>query len=225
MMSSDPSRQPPSQTVARTISHWASRLAIHINRLANWIARHWLLLANLAVGVLYNALPAAPPILMKAGHLRIASLVYRSYSLLCHQLPERSFFLFGPRLTYSLVELERLMGRNVPLRYVGDPSIGYKTAICQRDVATYLAWLLLGIAFAVTGRRWRPISIRTFVLLSVPIAVDGLGQFAGLWHSTVWSRVITGGLFGAAMVLLAYPYIELGMSEVRRTTQNDALGT
>ncbi len=30
-------------------------------------------------------------------------------------------------------------------------------------------------------------------------------------------RVITGGLFGLATVWLAYPYLEMGMEEVRRT--------
>ncbi len=198
---------------------WAAPLVLGINQLVNSIARHWLLLANVTVGVIYNGLPIAAPVLMRAGHTRLANLLYRGYSLLCHQLPERSFFLFGPQVAYSLDELGHLLDGSVPLRYVGDPSIGYKVAVCQRDIATYLTWLIMGVVFAFTRRHWRPISIRAFIALCVPMALDGIGQLVGLWQSTVWSRVTTGALFGAALVLLAYPYIEQGMSDVRRVTE------
>ncbi len=67
-------------------------------------------------------------------------------------------------------------------------------------------------------RRLRPLSVRQFLLLIVPMAVDGGGQFIGLWSSTWLTRVITGALFGVACIGLTYPYLEQGMREVRAET-------
>jgi uncharacterized membrane protein len=175
-------------------------------------------MVNAVIG-LWVALPALAPLLMETGHPRVAQLIYTLFSPLCHQLPERSFFLFGPRLAYTLVNLERLLGTEVPLRYNGSPALGYKIAVCERDNAVYVAALLAGVLFALVRRRLRPLSIRSFLLLCVPMTVDGLGQLFGFWDSTWWSRVLTGGLFGAACVWLAYPYIERGMNEVLEVMQ------
>ena len=110
----------------------------------------------------------------------------------------------------------------MPLRYVGSPALGYKVAVCERDTAVYLALLLAGMAFALLRRRLRPLPIRIFALLCLPIVADGLGQLIGLWVSSWWSRVASGTLFGIACVWLAYPYIEAGMKEVLETLGNPA---
>jgi hypothetical protein len=68
----------------------------------------------------------------------------------------------------------------------------------------------------------RPLSIRAFLFLSAPMAVDGLGQLVGLWESTWWSRVISGALFGIACVWLAYPHVEAGMADVERVLSKEA---
>ena len=69
------------------------------------IARHWLLLINAAVAV-YLFLPLAAPVLVNAGYERPARVIYSIYSFACHQLPERSYFLFGEEPLYSLSALE-----------------------------------------------------------------------------------------------------------------------
>jgi len=202
---------------------WTDRLVTVLNRIVYAVAKHWLLMAN-AVIALYAALPALPPILMAAGHESAARLIYTLFQPLCHQLPERSFFLFGPQFTYTLEELKHLIGPSVPLRYVGSPALGYKMAICQRDVAIFSAMLLAGLAFALVRGRLQPLSIRAFVVLCIPIAFDGLGQLVALWESTWWSRVLSGALFGVACVWLAYPYIESGMGDVLRVTERELGG-
>jgi uncharacterized membrane protein len=157
---------------------------------------------------------------MATGHTEAATLVYTLFSPLCHQLPERSFFLFGPQLTYTLQELEDLTGGSVPLRYIGSPTVGYKMAICQRDVAIHVSIWLSGLLFALVRRRLRPMSLLTFAVLCVPMFLDGLGQLLGLWQSPWWTRVLTGVLFGTACVWLSYPYIEAGMRDVRSITES-----
>ena len=198
----------------------APRIASLLNSTVHTVARHWLLLAN-AVMALYTALPILAPVLMARGFTQAAQFVHTCFRLFCHQLPERSFFLFGPQLTYTLGELERVIGSNVPLRYVGDPALGYKTAVCQRDLATYLATLFAGLVFALVRRRLRPLPVRAFVLLCAPMALDGFGQLLMLWDSTWWSRAGSGALFGAACVWLAYPYIEAGMTDVLHVIEKE----
>ncbi len=196
------------------------RLTAFLNRIVHVVAKHWLLIVN-SVMTLQASLPLVPPVLMATGHVSAARLIYRLFQPLCHQLPERSFFLYGPQFSYSLDELERLIGPSVPLRYIGDLSLGYKMAVCQRDIATYLAILLAGLAFIPLRHRLKPLPLRAFLLSCIPMAIDGFGQLFGFWESTWWSRVTSGALFGAACVWLAYPYVEAGMRDVLRVISSD----
>jgi len=195
---------------------WVARIANSLPRLVRVVARHWLLLANIVLG-LQAIVPILAPAFMRHGIVQAGRLLYTLYSPLCHQLPERSFFLFGRQLTYSLAELESWLGPQVPLRYIGDSVLGYKTTVCQRDIATYAAMWVAGLAFVALRGHLRPLSLRIFALLSAPIAIDGFGQLLGLWESSVLSRVFTGGLFGLACIWLACPIIEAGMKDVVRS--------
>ena len=203
------------------LGRWAVRIAGFLPPFVNGIAKHWLLIANTALG-LVALVPVAAPALMASGQARLGQLLYALYWLLCHQLPERSFFLFGPQLAYTLQELERLLGTEVPLRYIGNPAIGYKVAVCQRDLATYAAMWLAGLAFIPLRQRLRPLSFKLFALLCLPLAMDGFGQLFGLWDSTPWRRVVTGALFGVACIWISYPHIEAGMKSVINATHDTA---
>ena len=80
-------------------------LARRVDGVVIWIARHWLALFN-SVVALYLFLPILAPALASAGLTTPASLLYSAYSFTCHQLPERSYFLFGEKPLYSLSALE-----------------------------------------------------------------------------------------------------------------------
>jgi uncharacterized membrane protein len=49
------------------------------------------------------------------------------------------------------------------------------------------------------------------------LGIDGLAQLFGFYESTWQLRTITGSLFGIATVWFAYPHLEAGMAEIRRT--------
>ncbi|MHB0857722.1 MAG: DUF2085 domain-containing protein [Anaerolineae bacterium] len=197
-----------------TSDPWARRITFTLTHVIKFIGGHWLLMANVAL-LLYIGIPVLAPVLMQAGHEGAAGLIYAIFKPLCHQLPERSFFLFGQQAVYSLDELVHVhAGAEVPLRYIGAPGVGFKMAVCQRDVALYGAMLLGGIVFHWFRERVSPLRIKQFVALALPMAVDGTGQLVGLWVSTWQSRVVTGALFGLACVWLAYPYLQRGMSEI-----------
>ncbi len=198
---------------------WTQRINRWVTGLAHWLSLHWLLMFNLAMA-LWAGVPFLPPTLAQTGHLRAARLLYWLLQPVCHQMPERSFFLFGERWTYSYDQLSQLLGGStVPQRWIGQLGIGFKTAVCQRDVAIYGFALLAGLVFGLVRRRLKPLPLKAFGLLILPMAIDGLGQLVGLWTSTPESRLVTGGLFGIACVWLAFPYLERGMVEVRQETE------
>jgi uncharacterized membrane protein len=184
------------------------------------MSRHWLAVFNLFMGI-YVLLPFLAPILMVTRVPWAGQLLYYVYRPLCHQLPERSFFLFGPNATYTLDELWTL-GLISPTddlaarqRFVGSPQIGYKLGFCQRDIALYGGLFLAGLVFGLVRRRVRPLSFLAYLLCLVPMAIDGGLQLFTAYESTPFLRVLTGGLVGVFSVWLLYPNLETAFAEIR----------
>jgi uncharacterized membrane protein len=217
------------------------------DRFSFWIAKRYLIVLNLFM-FLYVGLPALAPVLMKVGAPIPARVLYKMYSPLCHQFGFRSFFLFGEQPYYPLAEagvkdvitFEQATGlqnlddptsvtRFDARSFVGNETMGYKIALCERDVAIYVAMLLFGIVFALTGRRIKSLHWMLWILIGLgPIGLDGFSQlfsqFNWAWfasilpyrESTPFLRVLTGCLFGLATAWFAYPSIEESMNETRQ---------
>ena len=184
--------EPASKSVPRGMTATRMRgrgrdLVLLLNRFILWIANHWLLLLNSAVG-LYVGLPVLAPLLMARGQTTLSNVIYFAYRFVfrCHQMPSRSFFIAG-----------------------------HQMAMCQRDMAIYGSIFIAGLGFNLVRRRLKPLSWQSFVVLIAPMAVDGTLQLLGVLESTPLRRLITGGLFGLACVLLAFPYLEEGFQEIR----------
>ena len=206
-----------------------------------WLSRHYLAVLNVFV-IIYLGLPFLAPVLMKLGLTGPASLIYRGYGLVCHQLAFRSYFLFGEQAVYprEIVGLDGIKSFNeatglsegssperlqISRSYVGDENVGYKIALCQRDVAIYGSILLYGVLFAVLCRRLKPLPWYLWILIGiVPIALDGMSQLLSqpplsLWtfrESTPFFRTLTGFLFGFMTAWFGYPMVEQTMSETRK---------
>jgi uncharacterized membrane protein len=211
-----------------------------------WISKHYLALMNVII-LIYVGLPFLAPVLMEAGVSAPARLVYTIYSPLCHQFGFRSFYLYGEQAYYPLREagltgvsdFENATGivglhdpndfsRLAARQYVGNDVIGYKVALCERDVAIYGAILLFGVLFGLTGRRFPQLHWLFWIVLGLgPIGLDGFSQlfsqfdwnFLATWlpyrESTPFLRVLTGSMFGFLTAWFAYPNIEESMSETR----------
>lgn len=182
-----------------------------VERSVNGVSRHWLGVANLLF-LLYVGLPFLAPVLMHVGAEAPARIIYLVYRQACHQLPERSYFLFGDSPIYSLDTLPQEGVANAGLfvrrSYIGDAEHGYKVAICERDVAIYGAMFLMGLLFALRRQRMKALDWRLYLLFFVlPMAVDGLTQLVGLRSSDWLLRTITGALFGIGTVWFVYPYL------------------
>ncbi|MGI9147946.1 MAG: DUF2085 domain-containing protein [Chloroflexota bacterium] len=166
--------------------------------------RHWLLALNLAL-VVFLAGALAAPVLAALGWTSAADGVYAAYHLTCHQWAFRSFFLFGPQTAYSQQQLAD-MGLD-PFRVLGGPSLGWKMAFCERDLAIYIGLIAVGLVF--TRRRgMRPTGFGLYGTLVLPMALDGFTQLFG-WRESTWElRVLTGLLFGLASAWLVLPRID-----------------
>jgi uncharacterized membrane protein len=221
------------------------RIAGAVDRLAAWIARHWLAIFNILVA-LFVAMPFLAPVLTQMGSTAACEpcraagrLIYIIYSPTCHQLPERSYFLFGPQRTYTVEELEAAgvipAGSNIlqreMLRAAGTPGTGYKVALCERDLAIFgsllLGGLIFGAARRVCRRRGREVPrlpVWAYVAALAPMLLDGGTQLFGLRESNWLLRSITGALFGLATVWLAYPYIDAAMADVTSANQQKQAG-
>ncbi len=217
------------------------------DRISFWIAKRYLLILNLFV-LIYVGLPFLAPTFMKLGLELPAQVLYRVYKPLCHQFGFRSFFLYGEQPFYPLAEanlagyktfeeatgisgvddpysLTRFDARN----YIGSETVGYKVALCERDVAIYIAILIFGIIFGLTGRRFKSLHWILWLLLGIaPIGLDGFSQLFSQFNwdwlnvlvpyreSTPLLRTLTGTLFGFFTAWFAYPNIEESMSETRQ---------
>ncbi len=206
----------------RPVTGPARTLVISLDKLIFQLAKHWLLVFNLVTGI-YAGLPFLAPALMFWGLTSWGRAIYTLYIPACHQLPWRSFFLFGAQPTYSYQALQNAVGPDGLLtlwearRFYGTPALGYKLAYCERDTAIYTAIFLAGLLFTLLRHRLKPLPWALCFLSLLPMAIDGTGQLLGLWESAPLARVITGGLFGTACVWLTYPYLEEGMNDVKRT--------
>lgn len=206
-----------------------------------WISRHYMFLFNLFVSF-YLGLALLAPVLMRVGLPAPAAVIYRVYSNMCHQLAYRSVFIFGEQAFYpraaagvsGLLTYEQATGNGegstydeilTARNYRGDERVGYKIALCQRDLAIYGGILLFGLLFSLSRNRLPPIPWYVWILLGiVPIGLDGLSQlisqpplsFIPFRESTPFLRLLTGGLFGFFTAWFGYPMVEQTMSETRQ---------
>lgn len=203
------------------VTGWRRDVVIWLDSRIYGLAKHWLALFNILMGF-YVLLPLLAPTLMAGGAPQAGRLIYVVYKPACHQLPERSFYLFGPQITYTLDELQSLglLSEDddifIRQRFVGAPGIGYKMALCQRDMALYGGMLVAGLLFGLVRKRLRPLKLWVFGLCLLPMAVDGVTQMLLFRESTWPLRVLTGGLVGVAAVWLLYPHLESAFADIRR---------
>ena len=212
-------------------------IVVIADRFVFWLTKHWLAVFN-TLAFLYVGLPILAPALMALGAEVPARVIYTIYSPLCNQLPQRSWFLFGPQLAYSLPELAQWIGGDALAGawahgFVGHETLGYKVALCQRCTAIYGGILLFGLLYVLVRRRVRPLSWWAYLILGiVPMMLDGGVQFVSYALALFWPegpvvphettpalRTITGALFGLATVWLSYPIVQETMDEFRETLQ------
>ena len=202
-----------------------------------WLSRHYLAIFNIVIFI-YLAIPFLAPVLMKVGADAPAGVIYKAYSFVCHQLAFRSWFLFGEQAVYPRAEagiagvmsFQQATGMDggdllAARAFVGNEQLGYKVALCERDVAIYGGILLFGILYAVLNRRIKSIHWAIWIIFGIlPIALDGVSQLISqppislipFRESTPMLRTLTGFLFGFLTAWFGYPFVEESMKENRK---------
>ena len=135
---------------------------------------------GIALGVVlaWVAAIVAPPFLITNGLEGLATQIYTFYSFICHQKPERSFYV-----------------------------LGYQFAVCSRCFGVYFG-LLAGIATFPLWRivdDVQPLPRLWLFWSLVPIGIDWLLGVFGTWENTFASRFITGLILGFACAVFVVP--------------------
>jgi len=126
------------------------------------------------------ALILVAPIAAAGGHTAVAFAIYRAFGTLCHQIPERSYFIDG-----------------------------HKLAVCSRCTGIYAGFaftlLLYPLLRSLRNTSTPPRSL--LILAALPLAIDFSLTFCGIWENTHTSRLLTGLLLGSVAVFYVMPGI------------------
>lgn len=172
------------------------------DRFMEKFSQRWILFTSLLIG-LYVGLPFLAPVFMHLGWAGPGKAIYFVYSLLCHQLPERSYFLFGNHVSYSIPEIQAVWqgaDKFLTLRkFIGNPEMGWKVAWSDRMVSMFTSLLPFGLLWSVLPKRIRRIPWWGLILFLLPMAIDGgthmISDFAGIGNgfrdSNLWLAALT----------------------------------
>jgi uncharacterized membrane protein len=154
----------------------------------------WLTSALAAVSIL--VLIVGAPLAAARGYSGAAVVLYKAFTVLCHQLPERSYFIAE-----------------------------HKLAVCARCAGLYggfaLALLLYPLIRPLRTVEWP--RREWLILATLPVAIDFGLTFLGVWENTHTSRLLTGLLVGGASVFYVMPGLMELTSRMTRNTEQTSL--
>ena len=182
---------PPSVAASPLTS---SPLANRVDQLLCQGGRHWLALLLIPM-LVFVTLPFLAPVAMHWGWEGFGQLLYMVYSPFCHQLPQRSFFFIGEKLTYTLPEILKIFPYNDAWQlrhFIGTEAMGYKVAWSDRMVSFYFMTPVFAVIYPLMqrfGRKLKPIPFWLMLLTLAPITLDGMTHL----FSDVLYGISTGG--------------------------------
>jgi uncharacterized membrane protein len=138
----------------------------------------WALSATVAVSLF--GLIFVAPVAASGGHSTIARGIYGAFAALCHQIPERSYFIDG-----------------------------YQFAVCARCTGVYGGFTLMLLLYPLISSLKNTVTPpRSWLILAtIPLAIDVGLNVLGIWQNTHTSRLLTGALLGGVAVFYVMPGI------------------
>ena len=165
-----------------------------VGGILRWIAQQWLVLLNMVLGLIVGG-AFLVPILYYFGMPDLGQQLFMAYHTICEQIPSHSYFL-----------------------------LGYQLGLCARNLAIYSSFLIGSLAFHALRRWLPPLDWRLWLLLLVPMALDGGAQLVG-WRESTWElRTLTGVLFGLACCWFVLPRLEQMMCDRSSSEQASMSG-
>jgi len=144
----------------------------------NFLIQHWATMITCALGILVFA-ALSVPFLSYLGLDGISKQIFFALHMVCAQIPSHSFYIFGHQL-----------------------------GMCARNFSIYASMFVGSLIFVLSKKRIPGIPCCLWILMILPIAIDGTTQMIGLRESTWELRVLTGTLFGLGNVWFALPLIQ-----------------
>jgi len=144
----------------------------------NFLIDHWATLITCVLGILVFA-ALSVPFLSYFGLDGISKQIFFALHLVCAQIPSHSFYIFGHQL-----------------------------GMCARNFSIYASMFIGSLIFVLSKKRIPGIPWWFWILMILPMALDGTTQMFGLRESTWELRVLTGTLFGLGNVWFALPLIQ-----------------
>ncbi len=154
-----------------------------VERAGNFLMEQWATVLTVILGALVF-IALSIPFLSYFGLDAIAKPLFYSLHYVCAQIPSHSFYIFGHQL-----------------------------GMCERNFSIYTSMFLGSLLFTLTKKRLPGIPWWLWILLILPMAIDGTTQMFGLRESTWMLRVVTGTLFGLGNVWFALPFMQKTLVE------------
>jgi uncharacterized membrane protein len=147
-------------------------------RLGVLLLRYW---AHVLTGVfgLIVLIALLIPFLSYFGLDVVAKPLFFALHAICAQIPSHSFYILGHQL-----------------------------GLCVRNLFIYGSMFLGGLIFVISKKGFPGIPWWVWVLMALPMALDGVTQMFG-WRESTWElRMITGALFGLGTVWFTLPFVQ-----------------
>ena len=152
-------------------------------RFGEFLLNYWAHIITAVLGLLV-ATALSIPFLSYFGLDAIAKPLFFSLHFVCAQIPSHSFYIFGHQL-----------------------------GLCARNFSIYTSMFIGSLIFVLSKKRLPGIPWWIWVLMILPMAIDGITQMFGLRESTWVLRVITGTLFGLGNIWFVLPFIQKTLDE------------
>lgn len=176
------------------------------------LSNYWLGIFFAAYG-LWVLTPFFAPLFMHIGWMGAGKPIYFIYSFFCHQLPERSFFLFGEKTMYSLSEIQSAWQNTInPMilrQFIGNENMGWKIAWSDRMISFYTSIWFFAAAWSLLRRKIKPLSLLGFALFLFPLVLDGgahaISDLAGIGQgfrdTNQWLAAITNSALPSSFLI------------------------
>ncbi len=170
------------------------------------LLRNWFAVLSILYGA-FVVLPFLAPVFMKFGLDQWGNAIYWMYSFVCHQLPQRSWFLFGAQPSYSLTAIQAAwQNTNDPMilrQFIGNAEMGWKVAWSDRMFSMYGGVLFFAWIWYLLHKRISELPLWGFILLALPMFLDGVSHMIsdlagigqGFRESNIWLAQLTQNAF------------------------------
>ena len=148
------------------------------------------LISTVTVFLLFSLIVVAP-LAAAGGHSELAHGLYGAFGTLCHQLPERSYFIEG-----------------------------HKFAVCSRCTGLYAGFAFMLLLYPLIRSLKTTVTppLIWLLLAAIPLLIDFSLTFLGVWENTHTSRLLTGLLLGGVTVFYVVPgIVDVGLRSWRKS--------